>query len=133
MNSSHRNNTKRNILSIHNDELTLKNHDKDVFLYHLYLMQILNESITEKKVMGYHFLMLRQLLEIISSFLGTGGIKKVLEEIGYKENLDMVSNRVHALSHRDGRFQPADLEPNDADLLIDIYTKIQEKYNFIIH
>lgn len=133
MNSTHRNNTKRNILSIHNNVLELKNHDKDVFLYHLYLMQILNECIAEKKVMGYHFVMLRQLLEIISSFLGVGGIKKALEEIGYGEDIEMVSNQVNALSHKDARPQSAELNPNDAELLVDIFTKIQDKYNFITH
>ncbi|HRO08647.1 MAG TPA: AAA family ATPase [Saprospiraceae bacterium] len=133
MNSTHKNNTKRNILSVHNNELELKNHDKDVFLYHLYLMQILRECITDKKVMGYHFVMLRQLLEIISSFLGTGGIKKALEEIGYSENIEMVSNQVNALSHKDARPQSAELNPNDAELLEEIFTKIQTKYNFITH
>ena len=133
MNSTHRNNTKRNILSIHNNVLELKNHDKDIFLYHLYLMQILNECIAEKKIMGYHFVMLRQLLEIISSFLGVGGIKKALEEIGYGEDIEMVSNQVNALSHKDARPQSAELNPNDAELLVDIFTKIQDKYNFITH
>jgi len=50
MNSTHKNSTKRNILSVHNNELQLKNHDKDVFLYHLYLMQIIKECIDEKKL-----------------------------------------------------------------------------------
>lgn len=131
MNSAFSKLTKRNILSIQGDELTLKNHDKDVFLYHLYSMQVLKAAITEKAVMGYHFIMLRQLLEIISSFLGAGGIKMALAEIGFAD-VDMVSNQVNALSHKDGRMQPADLNPSDADLLVDIYNKIQEKYHFII-
>lgn len=133
MNGTHKNNTKRKILSNQNDELTLKNHDKDVFLYHLYLIQILKESINEKKIMGYHFIILRQLLEIISSFLGTGGIKKALKDIGYEDNLEMISNQVNALSHKDARQQPADLNPVDAELLEEIYNNIQVKYDFIIH
>lgn len=133
MHSTHKNNTKRSILSIQEDELTLKNHDKDVFLYHLYLMQVLNECITEKKVMGYHFILLRQLLEIISSFLGTGGIKKALEDIGYRDNIEKVSNQVNSLSHKDARIQSADLNPNDSELLEEIYKNIQGKYDFIIH
>jgi hypothetical protein len=133
MNSANKNNTKRNILSVHNNELTLKNHDKDVFLYHLYLIQILQKSITDKTVTGYHFIMLRQLLEIISSFIGTGGIKKALEEIGYKANIDIVSNQVNSLSHKDARPQPADLNPLDATLLEEIIGKIQLKYNFVTH
>lgn len=133
MNGAYQNITKRNILSIHNGELTLKNHNNDVFLYHLYLMQILNEAITEKKIMGYHFIILRQLLEIISSFLGAPGIKMALAQIGVaKIDIDMVSNQVNALSHKDARPQPADLNPLDADLLVNLYNKIQSKYNFII-
>jgi hypothetical protein len=133
MNSASKNNTKRNILSIHNSELTLKNYDKDVFLYHLYLIQILQKSITDKTVTGYHFIMLRQLLEIISSFIGTGGIKKALEEIGYKDNVDMISNQVNSLSHKDARPQPADLNPLDLSMLEEILGNIQLKYNFIKH
>lgn len=132
MNSKHKNNTKRNILSIHNNELTLKNHDKDIFLYHLYLMQIIKEAMPDK-LMGYHFIMLRQLLEIISSFLGAGGIKKALEEIGHKEDLDIISNRINSLSHKDARQQPAELNPSDNDFFKEIYNDIQSKYQFIIH
>jgi len=130
MNSANKNITKRNILSIHDGQMTLKNHDKDVFLYHLYLIQVLNESIRDEKIMGYHFIILRQLLEIISSFLGTPGIQTALKEIGFVE-VDIISNQVNSLSHKDARIQPADLNPLEAELLIDICKKIQEKYNFI--
>ncbi|MBL4905776.1 MAG: AAA family ATPase [Flavobacteriaceae bacterium] len=132
-NSAHKNNTKRSILSIHNGELTLKNYNKDVFLYHLYLIQVLEEVITEKKIMGYHFIILRQLLEIISSFLGAGGIKKALEEIGYKDDIEKVSNQVNALSHKDARPQTAELNPADEKFLEEIYKNIQETYHFITH
>lgn len=133
MNSTHRNNTKRSILSVHNGELELKNHDKDVFLYHLYLLQMLDECIKDNNIKAYHFVLLRQLLEIISSFLGTGGIKKVLEEIGYIENLEQISNQVNSLSHKDARQQSAELNATDSELLVEIWDKIKTKYNFIIH
>lgn len=132
MNSNHRNNTKRNILSIHNNELTLKNHDKDVFLYHLYLMQVLNECVAEKKIMGYHFIMLRQILEIISSFLGTPGIKTALTEIKVRD-VEMVSNQVNSLSHKDGRLQSSELNPLDVELFEDVYDKIKKQYPFVTH
>jgi len=133
MNSSHKNVVTRNILSNHNGELALKNHDKDVFLYHLYLVQILRKCIDDKEILAYHFVILRQLLEIISSFLGKGGIKKALEEIGFKEDIEMIANQVNSLSHKDGRLQSLDLKPVDKDLLINIYTKVLKTYNFIIH
>jgi AAA domain len=131
-NSAYSKLNKRSVLSVHDNELTLKNHDRDVFLYHLYLMQLLDEAISEKRVMGYHFIMLRQLLEIISSFLGAGGIKKALEEIEV-EDVEMVSSQVNSLSHKDGRPQPADLNPLEVTLLEDLFTAIQDNYNFITH
>ena len=132
MNGTHANNTKRDILSVHNNNLTLKNHKKDVFLYHLYLIQLLTECIVDKKIMGYHFLMLRQLLEIISSFIGAPGIKAALTQIRI-DDVDMVSNQVNSLSHKDARFQSAELNPTDMDLLEKIYGKIQDTYKFITH
>ena len=131
MNSASKNITKRKILSIHDGEIILKNHDKDVFLYHLYIMQVLEASIGAQTIMGYHFIMLRQLLEIISSFLGAGGIQMALLEIGVDE-VDMISNQINSLSHKDARIQHAELNPTDANLLIQIYNQIQEKYHFII-
>lgn len=132
-NGTHQDNLKRCILNFHNNELVLKNYNKDVFFYHLHLMQMLAESITSKEIKPYHFIILRQVLEIISSFLGAGGINKALEEIGYKEQIDMVSNQVNSLSHKDARLQPNDLNNEDFKLLEEIFNKIQEKYSFIIH
>ncbi len=133
-NSTHKNNFRRSILSIQDDELTLKNYNKDVFLYHLYLLQMLDKAKTDKTLMGYHFVLLRQLLEIISSFLGSGGIKKALEEIGYEEDeLEMVYNRVNDLSHKLAKPEPVILKPEDAKLLEELFEDIQETYNFITH
>lgn len=133
MNSSYKNSTKRKILSLRNNQLELKNHDKDVFLYHLYLMHILQESTENNDIEGYHIIILRQLLEIISSFLGAGGIKKALEEIGYRDNIEQISHQINSLSHKDARPQPIILNHNDIELLKEVFNKIQEKYNFIIH
>ena len=56
----------------------------------------------------------------------------VIKEIKVGD-VEMVSNQVNALSHKDARLQPADLNPLDAALLEDIYNKIQVNYNFIAH
>ncbi len=131
--SKHQNLVSKKILRNHNDDLQLKSFRRDVFLYHLYLLQLLDGFINAKEIVGYHFIMIRQVLEMISSFLGTGGIKKALEEIGFKEDVKEVSNRVNSLTHKNGRLQPIELRPQDEDFLIDIFERIQTKYNFIIH
>lgn len=132
-NNTFKNNTRRCILRFREGNLELKNHDKDVFFYHLHLMQILNDAISTNSILGYHFLMLRQILEIISSFLGAGGIQKALYDIGFEEDLNMVSNQINTLTHKDGRLETVDLKPNDSGLLVDVFNRIQKKYNFIIH
>jgi len=80
----------------------------------------------EKQPEGHHFFERQADIRVID-------VKKALEEIGYKANIDIVSNQVNSLSHKDARPQPADLNPLDATLLEEIIGKIQLKYNFITH
>ena len=54
---------------------SLGNPKKDVLLYHLRLLQILDDAIQNDSLEVYHMALLRQVLENISSFLGTGRIK----------------------------------------------------------
>ena len=101
-------------------------------MYHLYLLQILNECTAEEKVMSYHFLMLRQLFRNnLIFFFGTGGIKKALEEIGYIENLELTSNRINSLSHKDARMQPAEVNQNDIDFLSEVFNNIIKSINLL--
>ena len=72
---------------------------KDVFLYHLELLQILQNAINDKKIYAYYFATLRQVLENISSFLGVGRISYVLEQIGINDT-DKVARIINTLSHK---------------------------------
>ncbi len=73
--------TKASILSQTHGELTLETHRSDVFLYHLRILQILEQSQKDGDIRAYHFALLRQLLENISSFLGVGHFSYVLNSI----------------------------------------------------
>ena len=62
--------TKASILSSKHGAVSLESHRGDVFLYHLRVLQVLEQALRDKDVRAYHFALLRQLLENISSFFG---------------------------------------------------------------
>lgn len=127
--SRYKNLTKPFILTNRDNELELKHHDKDVFLFHLHLMQTLDEA-KKTKLYLFHFVLLRQLLENISSFLGSGSIGYVLSEIG-TENVEETVNRINSLSHQDVyRFQFNEMAPDQEELFKDVFEDIQMQYNF---
>ncbi|MCI8549059.1 MAG: AAA family ATPase [Lachnospiraceae bacterium] len=121
------------ILKNDNASLQLLNRNQDVFMYHLELLQVLQDAINENKLYAYHFALLRQVLENISSFLGVGRISYVFEQIGI-DDTDTVARIVNILSHKTVfRYEMKELVPDNVELFIDIFDKIQKKYNFVIH
>jgi hypothetical protein len=127
--SRYKNLTKPFILTNRDNELELKHHDKDVFLFHLHLMQTLDEA-TKNKLYLFHFVLLRQLLENISSFLGSGSVGYVLSEIKV-DNVEESVNRINSLSHQNVyRFQFNEMSPNEEELFKHVFEKIQNQYHF---
>lgn len=118
------------MLAAKGGKLELKDFKKEVFLFHLHLMQTLSKAIEEDDLNTYYFVLLRQLLENIASFLGQGRTSFVLEQIGIGEVGD-ISNRINSLSHRNIYYpQPGEMNEADKKLFKDIFNKIQAKYNF---
>jgi hypothetical protein len=120
------------ILENNEDELSLVKVDNGVFLYHLRLLQILNEA-AKKEVYTYHFALLRQVLENISSFLGVGRFSYVLEQIGITDK-DRVTFIVNALSHLNVYYQQIDkLVPDNLAVFKEVLEKLMSHYNFVTH
>jgi hypothetical protein len=114
-------------------ELLLLNCKKDVFLYHLELLQLLQHAVNDRKLYAYHFAILRQVLENISSFLGVGRISYVLEQIGI-DDADEIARIVNTLSHKTVfRYEAKEMVPDNEELFLDLFNKLQNKYNFVIH
>jgi wobble nucleotide-excising tRNase len=131
--SSYKNDVKLFILKKNEDGLQLVGHDKDVFLYHLELLQTLQKAIDEDKIYAYHFALLRQVLENISSFLGVGRFAYVLEQIEITD-VDEVARIVNTMSHKTVfRYEAKELVPDNKAILTDIFKRIQNKYNFVLH
>jgi hypothetical protein len=121
------------ILKRENNAVSLLNPKKDVFLYHLELLQTIRNAIDKNELYAYHFALLRQILENVSSFLGVGRISFVLDEIGITDS-DKINQIVNILSHKTVfRYEAIDMVEDNARLFNEIFTALMDKYNFVIH
>lgn len=111
------------------EELELRQFKKEVFLYHLHLFQVLDEA-KNSQLYTYHFVLLRQLLENIVSFLGKSQIKFVLEEIKVDKPEEAI-NILNSMSHKKV-FVPQFKEMNENEMKVftEIFEKLLIKYNF---
>lgn len=115
-----------------NDELTIQNNKKSVFLYHLHLLQKLKNVCNNDKLRSYHFTLLRQVLENVASFLGSGSFGYVLQEIGIKDN--DTANIINVLSHKNVfSYDDSTMLDDNKKIFTDILDKLLNKYKFIIH
>ncbi|MVZ61963.1 AAA family ATPase [Sphingobacterium humi] len=120
------------ILEGNSEDLSLIKTKDGVFLYHLRLLQILNQAADSKEVYIYHFALLRQVLENIASFLGVGQFSYVLEQIGITDQ-DRVAFIVNALSHLNVYYQQIDKPvPDNLEIFNEVLSRIMDKYRFII-
>lgn len=120
-------------------ETILSDYTKDVFLYHLHLYKMIDENINAAKsknggvLDSYNFVLLRQLLENIASFLGRSGqFSFALSRIGVKEVAE-VAEIINEESHKDVYYYQTGLMSSiQMDLFIDVFNKIKNTYNFLI-
>ena len=121
------------ILSGKAGDLSLERDKDDVHLYHLRLLQILDQAQTAGDLRAYHYALLRQVLENVSSFLGRGQFAYVLHQIGV-ENPNDVADIVNTLSHKKVYYYESDrLPPERQQLMESVLNKLKEKYNFVLH
>lgn len=120
-------------LSLKNGEITLENCRKDVFLYHLRLLQVLDKAHAAGELKAYHFALLRQVLENVASFLGVGQFGYVLAQIGI-EDADEVAAIVNTLSHKKVYyFESDDLNADALQTFEKVLTGLKQKYQFVLH
>ena len=125
--------TKASILSGKHGEVSLETHKSDVFLYHLRVLQLLEQARQENNVRAYHLSLLRQLLESVSSFLGVGRISYALERIGF-EDAEEIARIVNVLAHKNVYYYESDLlVPDSLELFDEIYEKLNTRYVFVTH
>ena len=112
------------------EEFSLDSPRSSVFLFHLHLLQILEEA-SRNQLHSHHVVMLRQALENISSFFGVGNIGYTLNQIGV-DDPDGAANTINALSHKDAYYYQSDLmAPAVEAVFRDVFGKLLEKYKFV--
>ncbi len=120
-------------LSLKNDEVSLESCRNDVFLYHLRLLQVLDGAHATNRVRAYHFALLRQVLENISSFLGVGQFGYVLQQIGISD-AEEVATIVNTMSHKKVYyFESDELVPDTMAIFEKVFLGVMEKYQFVLH
>lgn len=121
------------ILSAKNGELSLESPNNDVLLYHLRLLQLLDQAQTANEVRAFHFALLRQVLENVASFLGVGQFGYVLKEIGVT-NPEETARVINTLSHKKVYyFESEILEKDSRDVFDKVFLGLKGKYNFVLH
>jgi hypothetical protein len=121
------------ILSGKSGDLTLEKDKDDVHLYHLRLLQVLEQAREADDLRAYHFALLRQVLENVASFLGKGQFGYVLSQIGI-DNPNDAADIINTLSHKKVYYYETDrLVPDRQQMFENVLSKLQEKYNFALH
>lgn len=120
-------------LSLRSGELSLESCHNDVFLYHLRLLQVLDSAYSANEVKAYHFALLRQVLENISSFLGVGQFGYVLTQIGITDAAE-VATILNPMSHKKVYyFESDELVPDTLAIFEKVFNGVKEKYQFVLH
>ncbi len=123
------NKTKFFVLSHKDNKVVLENHKEGILLYHLHLMSELGKSPKDELCI-YHFVLLRQVLETIASFLGTAQFSLVLKDAGV-DDYNNKANMINELSHlKSYQYQNKKMDIEQQTLFNNIFESIKEKYNF---
>lgn len=121
------------LLECKDGNYSLVNPENDVLLYHLRLLQIVDIAIKEDKLDLYHMAMIRQLLENISSFLGTGQLKYSLKVIGF-EDTDRIATITNALTHQKVYYPQSTVMVEDNKAIIrEVFEKLMRTFQFVLH
>ncbi len=120
-------------LSAKKGEISLESCRKDVFLYHLRLLQLLDQAHKAGEVKSFHFALLRQVLENVASFLGVGQFSYVLNQIGIVD-AEEVARIVNTLSHKKVYyFESEDVVPDNLETFEKVFKGLNAKYGFVLH
>jgi len=129
--SKYKRKTKASILSSKHGEVSLETHRSDVFLYHLRVLQWLEQARQESNVRAYHFPLLRQGMESVSSFPGVGRFSSALTRFGVKD-ADEIARIVNTLAHKNVYYYESDLlVPDSVALFDEILEKLNTHYAFV--
>lgn len=123
-------------LEIKDGEYNLVGDKRGIHLYHLLLLKMLQEAKDKNELSTYHFVLLRQILECISSFLGSARFSSVLDIIYPEETDNIISFKtdvINAISHNKIYTQKiALLNEDNKELLSKTLQRLIDYFHFSI-
>ncbi len=117
------------------NRLHLSSFKDDVFLYHLRLYKMIQSNLDKSRETGqiesYNFVLLRQLLENISSFLGVSGSFNYPLSVVNIEKPDEVAQLINEQSHKDVYFyQNGIMSPEQSKQFNEVFSAIERVFKF---
>lgn len=115
------------------EQYVIKGNSSGFLQYHLMLLQKL-KTLDEDEIIPLHFVQLRQILELISSFQGKGNFSRALgtAHVDSWHGIN-VADRVNSLSHQRvyERAYPV-VSPQDREMLHDVVDALIKTFNFSV-
>ena len=125
----YKNLTECRILKSSEDGVVLDTPNNNVFLYHLHLLQILQDAM-KNQLYTYHFSLLRQLLQNVSSFLGDPRLGRLLSKLEL-DNIEALLEVINTHSHKTPYYYQTEMmSVNEEDDFKKVFTKLIEMYHF---
>ena len=125
--------TRVNTLTLKGEELSPKSCQKEVFLYHLWVLQVWDQARAAGEVKAHHSALLRQILENVASFLGARQFGLELQQTEI-DDADEVATIVYTLSHKKVvYFESDELNADSLNTFEKIFIWLKEKYQFALH
>ena len=107
-----------------------------IHLYHLLLLKMLNDAKNNNELTTYHFVLLRQILECIASFLGSGRFSYVLDIMYPKDDATKIGFKadvINSISHNKIYMQKiALLNEDNKKLLSETLQRLIDYFHFSI-
>ena len=119
-------------LEFESNKYKLVGKKKGIVLYHLLLLQVVNEAVEKRELFTYHFVLLRQILESIASFLGEGRFSYVLDKLNFKDP-NTKSDIINSLSHEKIYTQKlAPMNDDNKKLFNEVFEELKKAFPFSI-
>lgn len=113
-----------------NDEYNLIGLKRGNVLYHILILKVLKKAIDKNELYTYHFVLMRQIMESISSFLGKGRFSYVLDVLNIQDP-NYKSDIINVLSHENIYIEKSsNMNPDNKELFIKIYSDITGHFKF---
>lgn len=116
------------ILSKENYNYELKSIHNGQLLYHLELYNRIESAVENENIAPEHFVLLRQLLEIMASFFGKRNWSALLDSGGIIEDKNLKADILNALSHKNVfQIEPNTINQRNQKLFKEVFNSIKPK------